>query len=103
MRTSKNAATIWVCLWCLAGAFLQVVNWHEPPLTGWRGVGSCLFLVALLARPPYALPPRNQRPSREWHWRLLIGLISIVLLWLGVWVLYARYYGPLMKMVNHAE
>jgi hypothetical protein len=101
MRNNKIVAAV-LLLMLVAGAALQVSYWNVPRHAGLRDIGQFITAVAvvLLAvfAPQYSLTLQSTR--YDWRFNVFIGIILVVAIGVLLWVVYSRYYGPLIQSIN---
>lgn len=101
MRSNKTVASV-LLLVVIVGAILQVSYWNAPRGAGERGIGQSIMAIALILlaifAPQYSRALQSFRYDRRFN--TLIGLIVIAALAIVIWVLYSRYYGPLIQFTN---
>jgi len=81
---------------------LQVSYWNAPRHAGARDIGQFITAIAVILLAVFA--PQYSRTLQstrfDWRFNLLIGIIVIVAIGVLLWVVYSRYYGPLIQSVN---
>lgn len=104
MRNNKIVAAV-LLLMVVVGAALQVIYWDEPRGAGERGVGQITMTVALVLLAIFAPQYSRALHSTRYNWRfnVFIDFIVIVALAVLLWVVYSRYYGPLIQSINSGE
>jgi len=102
MRRHNKLLTAALLLIIVAGAGIQLAYWNQPRGAGGRGAGELLVLIAMaslaLFSPAYARKLNGQR--RDWRVNLGLGVAAIVGIAILSWIVYLRYFGPLIATVN---
>lgn len=102
MRSNNKIVAAVLLFMVVAGAIVQVIYWDEPRGVGERGIGQLITAVALVSLAVFAPQYLRALNSTRYNWKFnsFIGLIVIVTLAVLLWVVYSRYYGPLIQSIN---
>jgi len=101
MRNNKIVAAV-LLLMVVAGAALQVVSWNVARGGVERGIGQSIMAIAVVLLAVFAPQYSRALNSTRYDWRFnaFISFIAIVALGVLLWVVYSRYYGPLIQSIN---
>jgi protein-S-isoprenylcysteine O-methyltransferase Ste14 len=101
MRNNKVVAAV-LLLTVVAGAALQVSYWNAPREAGVRDIGQFITAVAIVLLAIFAPQYSRTLQSTRYDWRfnVFIGIIIVVAIGVLLWVVYSRYYGPLIQSIN---
>jgi hypothetical protein len=106
----KNGLVIWTLCWIIAHSVLRLITWNSGS-PAWAAYLQNLALLAALAGPVLSrqltlrgvLQSYQKSYDDKVRFSIVTGLICLILIPLGLWLAYVRYYGPLMHAVYSVE